>query len=91
MSAEILTMLIGFLTIVLTMVTLINQLRTDLKDEIRGTNNRIDKVESRLSDDIKATNARIDATNAKIDTLLVGLFRGYQYPPEAPKKQDEAA
>jgi len=120
MNTEILTMLIGFLTIIFVVIQTNNQTRNELRiefkseikevrddlrnvesrlsDEIKatntridGTNAKIDKAESRLSDDIKATNTRIDATNIKIDTLLVGLFRGYQYQPESPKKQDEAA
>ena len=74
------TMIIGFITIVIMILQLGSQLRTEIKDDIKE-----------VRDDIKATNNRIDGTNTKIDTLLVGLFRGYQYQPESPKKQDEAS
>lgn len=102
MSVEILTMLVGFLTIVLVIVQTNNQTRTELRVEINEFRSElraeINESRSEFKSDINRLETRLEtkidnetkATNAKLDTLLAGLFRSY-LPPEQPKKQDESA
>jgi len=87
------TMVIGFLGIMVMIVQSTNQTRAEIKEvrnEIKEVRVEIKEVETKLGDEIKEVRDDIKATNAKIDTLLLGLFRSY-LPEQPPQKQDKAS
>lgn len=79
MTPEFVAIILGFITLIFTVVNSNNQLRKELKDaieklEFKQDENfkmllaRIDKVQSELS-------IRIDAVNNRLDNLYQELFR----------------
>ena len=68
MDYQFITILTGFIAILFTIVNSNNTLRKELKDDIS-------KEISRLDADIKVLHNRIDRLEAKIDTLIMALFK----------------
>ena len=77
MNYQFLAMIVGFLTIIFTMITLNYQLGNDLNKkldkveeklsaEIKATKTEIDRVEDKLSSEIKATNAKIEKVEERL-------------------------
>lgn len=83
---EFITIIVGFLGLILMMWqmnTRIDSLRIDLHNEIK-------EIETRINNEIKDLKDDLKATNAKLDTLIMGLFKSYfGIPPEEIQKQDK--
>lgn len=87
MNTQLATMILGFLGVIFTIITLNNQLRNefraDLKELKKDLENRIDKVEKDLREEIrgnreeiKGNKEEIKALNSKLDTFLLAIFKG---------------
>jgi chromosome segregation ATPase len=48
---------------------------TSIRDEIRSTNERIDRLDANLGKEIRSTNERIGSTNERLDETNVRLER----------------
>jgi len=92
MNYQFLAMIVGFITVVFTMITLNYQLRNDLNKKLDKLDTKIDKVEEKLSAEINRVEDRLlsenKATNAKLDTFLLALFKG---SVQLPKQNDKDA
>ena len=89
------TMLIGFLSIILTIVqmntrfdslnTRFDSLRTEFKEDINNLRTELKSDNRELRSEIKSD---MNTLEVKLNTLILGLFRSYQ-TPEQPPKQDQ--
>jgi len=84
MSTEILTIFLGFLGTIFTIVSLNNQMRNEMNQRIDKLEVKIDKLEEKLESEIKAV-------NTKLDTFLLALFKGsITIQPANPENKDAA-
>jgi hypothetical protein len=84
MSTEILTIILGFLGTIFTIVSLNNQMRNEMHSLRTEMNQKFDKLEEKLEAEIKAV-------NTKLDTFLLALFKGsITIQSEKPENKDAA-
>ena len=89
MNTQTLTMIIGFLGVIFTIVSLNNQLRKEIKEDVNKEISRLeisfdkkisgleisfDKKISKLEDEIKDNKNEIKALSTKLDSFLMAVF-----------------
>lgn len=74
MNTQTLTMIIGFLGIIFTVISVNNQTRTEMNNRIDKLETKFEKEISRLEKEMAKLDSDIKALNTKLDSFLMAVF-----------------
>ena len=85
--------LIAFLLLYVALRQMHTELRTEIKDvriELKSEINELrTDVKSEINELRSEVKSDLNTLEVKLNTLIMGLFRSYNYPSEQPPKQDK--